>query len=184
MSTTLIITLVIFAVLGFGAYRAWAVWNERFADRSMREQEREMALFAELKQAQTEAPETIMVMDPPIQARKPAARTAAPVVPAIPPKRDSTAIIDAAGRVVFFSLKIALPDHEILARVDTAALITGGETPPPRAMLDFVVCRRDFTPVAVIVLLRGEDPLRERAAKLLEQSGLHVLRWEITSVTT
>ncbi|MEC5400184.1 hypothetical protein [Uliginosibacterium sp. H1] len=187
--------IAVIALLGvaWALYRAWSVWRERFGNRDSLESSREMALLAELRKASSEAPETVMVLDPPPRPKRPkpvqppvTGPETVPVgdpTPATPrmPAASVPALLDAVGRVVFFLLKIELNDHEVLSRVDPAIFLPGHDTALPRATLDFVVCRRDFTPAAIIMVQRGdaEEPLRERVIALLSQRGMKVLRWKV-----
>ncbi|MDQ8023175.1 MAG: hypothetical protein REI94_15160 [Moraxellaceae bacterium] len=187
--------IAVIALLGvvWALHRTWSIWRERFGNRDSLESSREMVLLAELRKASSEAPETIMVLDPPPRPKRPK-----PVQPPVtgpetvpvgdpapaPPRMPATpapALLDAVGRVVFFLLKIELNDHEILSRVDPAIFLPDSDATLPRATLDFVVCRRDFTPAAVIMVQRGEaeEPLRERIIALLVQRGITVLRWRV-----
>ncbi|MFT4171928.1 MAG: hypothetical protein QM639_05175 [Rhodocyclaceae bacterium] len=145
--------------MGWLIYHAWNIYRTRFSSLRDSEESRYAALVAEARSA---GPSEVV----------------RPVLTPRAPREQ--ALLDAAERVTYFNLKLALPDYEILARVDPQALVTG-DTMVPRAPIDFLVCKKDFTPDTAIMLVRGseEDPLRERVARLLAQSGLRVLRWPV-----
>ena len=157
-----LVVLIILAVLGWLLYQAWNTYQTRFAERQAMEESRAMAFINEAKSVRPS------VVKPTAAVRTDAAHTT---------------LLDAPGRLAYFMLKVELSDHEILARVDPAALFGENSVQPARAMLDLVVCKRDFTPVAVVMLLRpDEDPLRERVMQQLAQNGLRVLRWPVNAL--
>jgi hypothetical protein len=154
-----IVILLIVCLMGWLIYHAWNIYRTRFSSLRESEETRYAALVAEARSA---GPSEIA---PP---------------PAMERTRRDASLLDAAERVTYFNLKLALPDYEILARVDPQALI-GGDTIVPRAAIDFLVCKKDFTLDTAIMLVRGadDDPLRERVARLLAQNGIRVLRWPV-----
>lgn len=158
-----IVILMIVCLMSWLIYQAWSIYRTRFSSLRDSENSRYAAFVAE---AQSAGPSAVVAN---VRVEAPGARGA---------------LLDAAERIVYFNLKLTLPDHEILARVDPAALTGMASVIPPRAMLDFVVCRKDFTPAAVIMLVRStdDDPLRERAAQQLAQTGLRVLRWPVAAL--
>ncbi|HEX5125183.1 MAG TPA: hypothetical protein VFW00_00440 [Rhodocyclaceae bacterium] len=157
-----LVLLILLGMIGWLMYKAWTIYQTRFAERQALEDARALDFINEAKSTR-----------PSVVAPVAAVRIDVP----------RTTLLDAAGRVAYFMLKVELPDHEILARVDPASLFGANTLQPVRAMLDLVVCKRDFAPVAVVMLLRAnDDPLREKVMQQLAQNGVRVLRWPVTAL--
>lgn len=94
-------------------------------------------------------------------------------------KQRPSPVIDAKAQKIFAALKRILGPYPLLVNVDVASLLEQEDVIPPRVCADFVVCRKDFTPVAVILLERQQpDPLHERAMSLINRNRIRVLRWD------
>ncbi|WP_341678937.1 hypothetical protein [Niveibacterium sp. SC-1] len=90
-----------------------------------------------------------------------------------------SSVLDRQERLVYLLLKVALPECEILARVDALRLLPLTEGISP-FVIDFMVCGRDFKPLAAIDLDRSERPEvagRARRVQLLRRAGLRFLVW-------
>lgn len=153
-----LVLLIIVLVGGWMLHRAWSIWKENFLDRRQLERSREQAFLAEVRaQGKSSVP----------------SRTGTP-----PP----SAILDAPARALLHLLRLELREHEILAAVDVATLFGGNEL-PPRTRIDYLVCRRDFTPLAAIFVERGQsDALRERAMRQVAARGVRILRWGVDAL--
>jgi hypothetical protein len=182
------------ALLG-GVAWIWHVWQTRFASRMMDYDSREIALLADARMAipgaadAAPAPTSAAAPAPPAMPPMPVAAPAAllmpsptALAPAAPaarrPGERPPPLLDEAGRVIYLDLKRGVGSYPITIGVDIARLVPDTQLIPPRVQVDFVVCRKDFTPVVAIFLDRGHpDPLRERALQLLKQSRIRVLHW-------
>ncbi|GAB2891500.1 hypothetical protein GCM10027046_20410 [Uliginosibacterium flavum] len=199
-----LILAAIFGVMGYFLFRAWKVWQERFANRHefdadhlalLMAQREEFELPAEpaptpevLAMRKPRAPRAVVVASNPDLVAKPA-RKAAPVVDLhknhrkAPPSNDlqparRKPVLDAAAQSVFLQLRNDLNNFPVLAGVDIASLLDPHGPTPPRVQADFVVCKKDFSPVVVIFIERDQiDPMLDRAETLLRQHRLRVLRW-------
>jgi len=90
-----------------------------------------------------------------------------------------SSVLDRQERLVYLLLKVALPECEILARVDALRLLPLTEGLSP-FVIDFMVCSKDFRPLAAIDLDRSERPEvagRARRVQLLRRAGLRFLVW-------
>lgn len=103
-----------------------------------------------------------------------------------PPKTNKaspmeTELLAREERLVYLLLKVALPEFEVLTHVSSAKLLPRGEH-LGLAVLDFVVCRKDFRPVAVVVLDRAGEPshpARSRALAELAGTGVKLAHWRV-----
>ncbi len=92
-----------------------------------------------------------------------------------------TELLAREERLVYLLLKVALPEFEVLTHVSSAKLLPRGEH-LGLAVLDFVVCRKDFRPVAVVVLDRAGEPshpARSRALAELAGTGVKLAHWRV-----
>jgi len=178
-----LIILFIVAVVG-GLVWVWYIWQSRFGGRTMEYDAREMAFIV---QAQADispnaSPNAAAVKDPAATVVYPAAA----IPPAPEPKKSAErppALLDEAGSLIYLQLKSCVGEYPLLVGVDIARLLPSTQSASPRVHADFVVCRKDFTPVVVIFLEHGTgDPLRERATQLLKQSRIRLLRWDTNAV--
>ena len=88
-------------------------------------------------------------------------------------------ILDEQAQKIHAALKYNLGPYPLFVNVDIACLIEQEDVIPPRVNVDFVVCRKDFTPVVAILLQRRKaDPLHDRAMILLNRNKIRVLRWD------
>lgn len=199
---TWLLIIAFFASLLGGVGWIWHVWQTRFASKMMDYDSREMAFLAEARIAAPSAP----AEPPPVQAvpTSPTALAEMPLQAALlmasPPPLPTSAqaattprragerpapLLDEAGRVIYLDLKRGVGGYPIAVGVDIARLVPDTQLIPPRVQVDYLVCRKDFTPVVAIFLDRGSaDPLRERALQLLKQSRIRVLRWSLNAPPT
>ncbi|MBK9393198.1 MAG: hypothetical protein IPN40_04650 [Uliginosibacterium sp.] len=199
---TWLLIIAFFASLLGGVGWIWYVWQTRFASKMMDYDSREMAFLAEARIAAPSAP----AEPPPVQAvpTSPTALAEMPLQAALlmasPPPLPTSAqaattprragerpapLLDEAGRVIYLDLKRGVGGYPIAVGVDIARLVPDTQLIPPRVQVDYLVCRKDFTPVVAIFLDRGSaDPLRERALQLLKQSRIRVLRWSLNAPPT
>ena len=105
-------------------------------------------------------------------------------------------IVNDAQRMLFLALRVALPEHLIMAHVrivDLLDLPQGSDALErdvrlralARERLDFVVCDSDLAPVAAIVLYAaGIDQVPDERAKVeaLREIGVRFLRFRADSV--
>ncbi len=97
------------------------------------------------------------------------------------PSPMETELLAREERLVYLLLKVALPEFEVLTHVSSAKLLPRGEH-LGLAVLDFVVCRKDFRPVAVVVLDRAGEPAhpsRSRALAELAGTGVKLAHWRV-----
>lgn len=190
------IALILILLGGFGWI--WYVWQTRFASKMMDYDAREMAFLAEARLASPGTPAERPADAPaqgvptpaemPLQAAllmaSPPSATASLQAAAAPRRAGERPppLLDEAGRVIYLDLKRGVGGYPITIGVDIARLLPDTQLIPPRVQVDYVVCRKDFTPVVAIFLERGHpDPLRERALQLLKQSRIRVLRWSVSA---
>lgn len=120
---------------------------------------------------------------------KPALQKSAPLMPAPFVRRER--VLDPVQTVVYYLLKNALPDHEVLSRVSLQQVL---DLPQNAAddreqrlrglaqhTVDFVVCNKALQPVAVIELLEQEPPAalvtaQDFRSRCLANSGVRHLR--------
>lgn len=178
-----LIFLFIAAVVG-GVVWVWYIWQSRFGGRTTEYDAREMAFIV-----QAQADLSPNASPSPVPAKDPAATVVNPaaVLPHAPEPKKSTerppALLDEAGSLIYLQLKSCVGEYPLLVGVDIARLLPSTQSASPRVHADFVVCRKDFTPVVAIFLEHGAgDPLRERAAQLLKQSRIRLLRWDANAV--
>ncbi|GAA5183143.1 hypothetical protein GCM10025771_34050 [Niveibacterium umoris] len=84
-------------------------------------------------------------------------------------------------RAVHGLLKTAVPEYEILVNVDSRKLLGQDASLTPH-LLDFVVCSKDFRPLAVIALDWPHDPnaaIRSRTLTDLANRGLKIAHWRV-----
>jgi len=92
-----------------------------------------------------------------------------------------TELLAREERLVYLLLRVALPEFEVLTHVNSAKMLPRGEH-QGLAILDFVVCRKDFRPVAVVVLDRAGEPAhpaRSRALAELAGTGVKLAHWRV-----
>ncbi|WP_018606596.1 hypothetical protein [Uliginosibacterium gangwonense] len=173
-----------FAALVGGVIWVWYIWRSRFGGRTMEYDAREMAFVvqAQADLSPNASPKAAPARDPAATIVNPAA-----VVAPMPDLKKSAerpaALLDQAGSLIYLQLKSCVGEYPLLVGVDIARLLPGTQSASPRVHADFVVCRKDFTPVVAIFLEHGaSDPLRERAAQLLKQSRIRLLHWEANAV--
>ncbi|WP_374510241.1 hypothetical protein [Niveibacterium sp.] len=97
------------------------------------------------------------------------------------PSPMETELLAREERLVYLLLRVALPEFEVLTHVSSAKLLPRGEH-LGLAVLDFVVCRKDFRPVAVVVLDRAGEPARpsrSRALAELAGTGVKLAHWRV-----
>lgn len=182
--TWILVMVLVVAVLGCFGW-VWHVWQTRFASRMMDYDSREMAILAEAQVAVPGAASArVGLAETPPAA--PLAQAMAVARPATPVQKTGqerpNTLLDEAGRMIFKDLKECVGDYPVTVAVDVARLINDAQVIPPRVQVDYLVCRKDFTPVVAIFLDRGNpDPLRERALQLLKQSRIRVLRWDVAA---
>lgn len=89
---------------------------------------------------------------------------------------------------MYFRLKEALPDHEVLAQVAFSALLTARNTATrnsfDRKVADFVICTKAFEVVAVVELddksHKGKEAADAARDQMLTEAGYRVLRYPMT----
>lgn len=84
-------------------------------------------------------------------------------------------------RVVYALLKTAVPEYEVLVQVDSRKLLRSLDYGTFQN-LDFVVCSKDFRPVAVVILDRPDDPFvtsRSRGLANLASVGVKLAHWRV-----
>lgn len=183
--------LILFALVVAGCVVwIWYVWQSRFGNRMMDYDAREVAL---VMQARAD-----LVPDKPPQAGasgRPAAEAplrAAPAVEVAPDNKPDhkplervtpRPLLDEAEALLYVQLKSCVVEHPLLIGVDVARLLPNTEFGAPRISADFVVCRKDFTPVVAIFLARpDQSSLQDRAQQLLKQSTrIRVLKWDAST---
>lgn len=177
--------LILIAILGtmvFFLYRALRVWQERF---SHRDDDYDSARLMQLMQedsAKPDVPPAILapLPIPPVKATQPQHAAPAPQAEARPARRK---LMDDAAQAAYLNLRSGVGDYPLLACVDIASLLDPHGPPPPRVQADFVICKKDFSPVVVILIERQPgDPMLTRAEHLLTQHRLRVLRWSAAAI--
>lgn len=205
MATWLFLAAALGALLFF-IFRAWRVWQTRFANRHEFDPEHFALLMAQREEiegpidAQAPAPHSHKSRPKHPQSKLPgtgssdkaARRSARPAAeaPESTPRPDSVAppprrkpLLDAQTQEVFLQLHADLPGYPLLSAVDIAALIDSHVAQIPRIQADFVICRKDFSPAVVIFLERnGKQSLLDRAESLLRQQRVRVLRWPVDAL--
>lgn len=169
------IFLVFVALMLFFLYRAWRVWKERFGGRDENYDAFELQkLIAEESAVKNPAPASTGT-----PGSAPAAAPApAPAAPPGETRSRPAPVLDAAAQEFFFRLKAELPQIPLLVCVDLLSLTGRAGTMPPRIAADFVLCKKDFSPVVAIFLEREpSDPMLDRAEERLRQMRVRVLRW-------
>lgn len=173
----LIVALIV-GILLFFLYRAWSVWQSRFAYRSDELDPVQLFELIHGDQAQAPAPPLAtpsILRSPPPQPLEPSPPAAAAVL--LQPAARK-AVLDEAAQDVYLHLRTELSAYPLLCKVDIAALLPGHHSMLPRVQADFVICKKDFHPVVVILLERSSnDAQLDRAETLLRQQRLRVLRW-------
>lgn len=190
--------LILAGILGivlFLLYRAWQVWETRFAHRHEFDAEHLAMLMAQREEF--ELPAASPEPPPPRShhhSRLPHRTTPPKTAPAVAqaaaqpqPARTSGAarqpLLGTTEQELYLRLHSELPGYPLLACVDIASLLAPTDTPAPRVQADFVLCKKDFTPAVVILLERAPaNPLHDRAEALLRQHHLRVLRWPIDAL--
>jgi hypothetical protein len=162
------------AVLLFGVILAFALWAIRRSFRAIGESRR----LASSREA-----EFLLAV------AERGAEPAGGVIPALPtgaslpgastsPKE--TELLEREERLVYLLLRVALPEYEVLVHVSSHK-INARVGDYGLTALDFVICSKDFRPVAVVVLNRADVPeshqLRSRALAELAVSGLKLAHW-------
>ena len=177
--------LILVAILGtmvFFLYRALQVWQSKFGHRN---DDYDAARLMQLMKEDPEQP----VLPPAIQPPAPAppaglaqAEISPPARPLEPPPHRRT-LMDAAAQTTYLNLRSSVGDYPLLACVDIASLLDPHGAPPPRIQADFVICKKDFSPVVVILIERqAGDLMLTRAENLLRQHRLRVLRWPADAI--
>ncbi|MCX9157210.1 hypothetical protein OPU71_13850 [Niveibacterium sp. 24ML] len=91
-----------------------------------------------------------------------------------------TELLEREERLVYLLLRVALPEYEVLVHVGSHK-INARARDYGLGVLDFVVCSKDFRPLAIVVLDRAEassgHPLRSRALAELATCGLKLAHW-------
>jgi hypothetical protein len=207
-----LILAAIFGVLGYFLFRAWRVWQDRFANRHEFDADHLALLIAQREELEQPAAEPTPAPRPkphlpraphPAQPVTPApapvpapARAAGPVANLQQTPRKAKAVadsqpsrrkpmLDMVSQAIFLQLRTDLSNYPILASVDIASLLDAHGTTPPRVQADFVVCKKDFSPAVVIFIERElANPMFDRAEALLRQHRLRVLRWRADKLPT
>jgi len=182
----LFIALLIVVPLGSLVW-GWRVWQARFGARQVDTQQMEAVMLAQARAkldshaANPYAP--VPQAATPIQAFEPGlALGATPANPLAEQKKHGRppALLGEAERGIYDRLKSCVGDYPLSFGVDVARLISDAQPGLPRIQVDYLVCRKDFSPAVVIFLDRGHpDPQRERVIKLLSQSRLRILLWDV-----
>ncbi|WP_290651927.1 DUF2726 domain-containing protein [Aquisalimonas sp.] len=96
------------------------------------------------------------------------------------------AVLEGNQRRLYRTLKAALPDHHVLARIPFATFLTprnSGE-PQPLALetqlADFVICDSEFRVVAVVEMGIAEH--RSERDALLRDAALPLVRWSVNTL--
>ncbi|MBS1209310.1 MAG: hypothetical protein H6R19_1708 [Proteobacteria bacterium] len=175
-----LILVALLGVMGYFLFRAWRVWQERFAHRHEFDAEHFALLMAQREEIDqisvtpSPAPRPVKLAHP----NKPPAETPPPAQAHPVQTRHRQPLLDATAQEVFQFLRTSLPNTPILAGVDIVRLLDPDAPPPPRVQADFVLCKKDFIPAVVIFIERDAGvPLHDRAEALLRQQRLRVLRW-------
>ncbi|MDQ7989349.1 MAG: hypothetical protein REI09_06915 [Candidatus Dactylopiibacterium sp.] len=164
---TTIILLVLAATLVFFLYRIQRIWRQHFGHRDAGYESFELQRLL----AEPAAGEAMPTGTPAAAAGGAAgAGTAGVRLP----------VLDAPAQEAFLRLRGEFSQVPLLAGTDLAVLT--GVANAPRVQVDFVLCRKDFTPAVAILIERSPDPLRERAAEQLRQQGVRVLRWRADAI--
>ncbi|KAF7598317.1 MAG: hypothetical protein CGU28_12670 [Candidatus Dactylopiibacterium carminicum] len=145
---------------GYWAYRAWRNWQENYGHRNDDYDAGQLALLLHEK-AGPERP------TPPAPPPRP--------MPSGPPAR-FLPLTDAV-QTLYVLLRAEFPQLPMMCCVDIASLLP--DTPrPPRIQIDFVICRKDFSPAVAIIIERpNEKDMLDQAQALLRERRLRVLRW-------
>jgi hypothetical protein len=104
--------------------------------------------------------------------------TAATVMPTATAPAARRAFLAGPGKLLYLVLKAGLPDHHVFANCRLGDLLE----PPPHGgadtRVDFVVCRNDLQPLAVVELSMAgtSDPSRRNVAQTLAAAGIRYLR--------
>lgn len=180
-----LILVVLLALLVFAFYRAWSVWQEKFANRHELDSAHLALLIAHREELES----------PLAHTEKPAARKhkehrpsrKEQFVRSIPaalggqalPATARKPLLAAAAQEVFLRLHSELPGYPILSGVDIAVLLDAQGVPPPRVQVDFVLCKKDFSPaVAIFIEHEPSNPMIDRVVSLLREQRVRVLRWQ------
>lgn len=194
-----LILVAILGVLIFFCYRAWTVWQTRFGNRHEFDADHLALLMAQREEinGSDDAPADILAT--PISNRRnstghtvfPKAEKPRPPVAVAQaygsgdavrkPEGQATRrkqVLDTAAQEVYLRLRADMSSYPTLPAVDIAALVDS-DNGLPRIQADFVVCKKDFSPVVAIFLERADTPLPtlDRVEGILKQARLRVLRW-------
>lgn len=127
-----------------------------------------------------------------------AGRGLAPAATSLPPYIRRERTLDAAETVVYYLLKNALADHEVMPHVTLASVLAVPESIAGQAReqrtrglaqqaVDFLVCNKAMQPVAAIDLLAQAAPSALTAApdfktQCFAQTEIRYLRWARTAI--
>jgi len=144
------------------------------------------ALIASSRREKPQAPDTGGT------ARAAAMRSAAAAASAAPrrasaPSKLPNKFLNGPAKVVFLALRAALPDHHVFpyARLADAVRPVGQPLTPQgraqfaQARVDFVVCNKELTVVAMLDITDGtrvDDPLKRQLEPQLSATGVRYLR--------
>ena len=195
--------LILVAILGllmFFCYRAWKVWETRFAHRHEFDADHLAMLMAQREEISGSDDAPAEILATPVANRRnstghtqfPKAEKPRQPTPAVQAYSSNDAakkidvqatrrkqVLDAAAQEVYLRLRADMSSYPMLPAVDVAALVDS-DSGLPRLQADFVVCKKDFAPVVAIFLERPDThlPTLDRIESILKQARLRVLRWQ------
>lgn len=183
--------LILAAILGlllFFCYRAWKVWETRFANRHEFDPEYLALLMAQREEinGSDDAPSSARASSGNSKHNPPSAEKPRPVAlpaqneqkdPGTPGQRRQ--LLDAPAQEAFIRLQADMSGYPVLAAVDVAALITPVQNHLPRLQADFIVCKKDYSPVVAIFLERPaiSAATLDQVETVLRHHRIRVLRW-------
>jgi hypothetical protein len=185
-----LILAVVLGAIFFCLYRAWGIWQTHFANRHEFDADHLALLMAQREEI--EQPVEPTRTSRPGRPRFPLPSSQPPSLSPLVTRplrkeegsedrnesRHRKPLLDAAAQSVFDYLRSDLANYPVLALVDLASLLETESSNIPRIHVDFVVCKKDFSPALVIILERRNSGLSlDRAETLLRQHRLRVVRW-------
>lgn len=187
--------LILAAVLGlllFFCYRAWKVWETRFAHRHEFDPDYLALLMAQREEinGSDDAPARHSSSgtgrhNPPAADRGKTPGTAMNGISHEDAAKDAGTpgrrkpLLDSPAQEVYLRLRADMSGYPIMAAVDVAALITPVPSHLPRLQADFVVCKKDFSPVVAIFLERPQTSAAtlDQVETVLRHHRIRVIRW-------